>query len=104
MTATINVKEHKGEGFLTMITKFGEIKRTALDKYQNLRSNGLKTFDIEEGDELGWVLKSDGEDDIMIVTHKGQSIRFHETGVKSRSRTAGRPSWSPCRWRWRGSG
>lgn len=89
VTATINVKEHKGEGFLIMITRLGEIKRTALDKYQNLRSNGLKTFDIEEGDELGWVLKSDGTDDVIIVTHNGQSIRFHETGVKDRSRTAG---------------
>lgn len=89
VTATINVKEHKGEGFLTMITKFGEIKRTALDQYQNLRSNGLKTFDIEDGDELGWVLKSDGGDDIVIVTHNGQSIRFSEEDIKDRSRTAG---------------
>jgi DNA gyrase subunit A len=89
VTATINVKEHKGKGFLTMITRQGEIKRTALDQYQNLRSNGLKTFDIEDGDELGWVLKSDGKDDIIVVTHNGQSIRFKETDVKDRSRTAG---------------
>ncbi len=89
VTATINVKDHKGAGFLTMITKLGEIKRTALDSYQNLRSNGLKTFDIEDGDELGWVLKSGGKDDIIIVTHNGQSIRFHEKDVKDRSRTAG---------------
>ena len=89
VTATINVKEHKGEGYLTMITKYGEIKRTALVKYQNLRSNGLITFDIEPGDELGWVLKSDGKGDVMIVTHNGQSIRFHETDVRDRSRTAG---------------
>ncbi|MCH7904015.1 MAG: DNA gyrase subunit A [Armatimonadetes bacterium] len=89
VTATINVRDHKGEGYLTMITKFGEIKRTALAKYQNLRSNGLITFDIEPGDELGWVLESDGQGDIMIVTHNGQSIRFRETDVRDRSRTAG---------------
>jgi DNA gyrase subunit A len=89
VTATVNVKEHKGKGFLTMITRYGEIKRTALDQYQNLRSNGLKTFDIEEGDELIWVLKSDGKDDIVVVTHNGQSIRFKETDVRDRSRTAG---------------
>lgn len=89
VTATINVKDHKGLGYLTMITRHGEIKRTALDKYQNLRSNGLITFDIEEGDELGWVLKSGGDNDIVIITHNGQSIRFKEDDIKDRSRTAG---------------
>ena len=89
VTATINLKDHKGKGFLTMITKFGEIKRTALDRYQNLRSNGLIAFDIEEGDELGWVVKSEGNDEVIVVTHNGQSIRFKESDVTARSRTAG---------------
>ena len=89
VTASVNVKDVKGEGYLTMITRLGEIKRTALEKYANIRSNGLITFDIEEGDELGWVLKSDGDSDVLIVTHNGQSIRFHENTVKDRSRTAG---------------
>ncbi|MFM9873965.1 MAG: DNA gyrase subunit A [Fimbriimonadaceae bacterium] len=89
VTATVSVKDIKGEGFLTMITKFGEVKRTPMDSFQNLRSNGLRAFDIEEGDELGWVLTSAGNNDIMIVTHNGMSIRFAETDATSRSRAAG---------------
>ena len=89
VTATVNVKEIKGEGYLTMITKYGEIKRTALQNFANIRSNGLRAFDIEDGDELGWVLTSRGNDDIIIVTHNGMSIRFNETGARDRSRAAG---------------
>ncbi len=89
VTATISVKDIKGEGYLTMITKFGEIKRTPMQMFANLRSNGLRAFDIEEGDELGWVLASGGKDDILIVTHKGMSIRFDERDATSRSRAAG---------------
>lgn len=89
VTATVSVKDIKGEGFLTMITKYGEVKRTPMDSFANLRSNGLRAFDIEDGDELGWVLTSAGQNDIMIVTHNGMSIRFKETDATSRSRAAG---------------
>lgn len=89
VTATVSVKDIKGEGFLTMITKYGEIKRTPMNSFVNLRSNGLRAFDIEEGDELGWVLASGGTNHIMIVTHNGMSIRFDERDATSRSRAAG---------------
>lgn len=89
VTATVSVKDIRGEGFLTMITRKGEIKRTELSNFANLRSNGLIAFDIEEGDELGWALKTRGSDDIIIVTREGQSIRFRETTIRGRSRAAG---------------
>lgn len=89
VTATVSVKDISGEGFLTMITKYGEIKRTSMDKFANIRSNGIRAFDIEEGDELGWVLASGGSNHIIIVTHNGMSIRFDERKVTDRSRAAG---------------
>ncbi len=89
VTATVSVKDIKGEGYLTMITKYGEIKRTPMNSFVNLRSNGLRAFDIEEGDELGWVLSSAGTNHVMIVTHNGMSIRFDERDATSRSRAAG---------------
>jgi DNA gyrase subunit A len=89
VTATVSVKDITGDGYLTMITKQGEIKRTPLASFANIRSTGIIAFDIEEGDELGWVLKSRGNDDIVIITRNGQSIRFNEKGVTSRSRAAG---------------
>lgn len=89
VTATVAVRDIKGGGYLTLVTRQGEIKRTALIKYQNIRSNGLIAFDIEEGDELGWALKSAGTSDVIIVTRKGMSIRFRETDVRDKSRQAG---------------
>lgn len=89
VTATVRVKDIKGDGYLVMVTKRGEVKRTALSKFQNIRSNGLIAFDIEEGDELGWVLQSTGDQDVMCVTRQGLSIRFNETRARDRSRAAG---------------
>ena len=89
VTATISIKDIKGDGYLAMITKKGEIKRTALSNFSNIRTNGLIAFDIEEGDELGWVLMTNGEDDVLIVTRNGMSIRFNETEARDRSRAAG---------------
>jgi DNA gyrase subunit A len=89
VTATISVKNIAGEGFLTMITRQGEIKRTPMNAFANIRNNGLIAFDIEEGDELGWALKTRGNDDVIAVTKRGQSIRFNEKQATSRSRAAG---------------
>ncbi len=90
VTATVSVKNVQGgEGFLTMITNRGEIKRTPLAAFANIRNNGLIAFDIEEGDELNWSLKTRGNDDVILVTHNGQSIRFNEKQATSRSRAAG---------------
>ena len=95
VTATVSVKDMSGDGFLAMITRgtgakdSAEIKRTPLSAFANIRNNGIIAFDIEEGDELGWVLKTRGDDDVILVTREGQSIRFHETQATSRSRAAG---------------
>lgn len=89
VTATVSVKDINADGFLTMITRKGEIKRTELSKFSNIRSNGLIAFNIEEGDELGWVLRTAGSQDIILVTREGQSIRFNETQARGRGRQAG---------------
>ncbi len=95
VTATVSVKDMTSEGFLTMITRgtgakdSAEIKRTPLSAFANIRNNGLIAFDIEEGDELGWALKTRGDDDVILVTREGQSIRFNEKQATSRSRAAG---------------
>jgi DNA gyrase subunit A len=89
VTATVSIKDIQGEGFLTLITRKGEVKRTPLNAFSNIRNNGLIAFDIEEGDELGWALKTRGKDDVILITHKGQSIRFNEQNATSRSRAAG---------------
>lgn len=89
VTATVSVRDIRGEGYLTMVTRRGEIKRTELSNFSNIRSNGIIAFDIEEGDELAWVLRTRGKDDVILITRNGQSIRFSETALRDRSRAAG---------------
>ncbi len=95
VTATVSVKDLGAEGFLTMITRgtgekrWAEIKRTPLSAFANIRNNGLIAFDIEAGDELGWALKTKGDEDVLLVTREGQSIRFSESAATARSRAAG---------------
>ena len=89
ITATVAVKDMDVEGYMIMATELGEVKKTDLSEFQNLRSNGLKCFDIEEGDALRWVAISRGNDEIILVTRNGMSIRFHENDLRSAGRTSG---------------
>ncbi|MER3495842.1 MAG: DNA gyrase subunit A [Armatimonadota bacterium] len=100
VTATISVKDLAAEGYLTLVTRglgvdangkkrSPEVKRTPLSAFAKIRNNGLIAFDIEEGDELAWALRTDGKDDIIVVSREGLSVRFPETKVTSRSRSAG---------------
>ena len=89
ITASVPVKEIGGEGHLVMATRLGEVKRTAINSFQYLRTNGLRAFDIEEGDELRWVRQTTGEDDLIMVTRKGMAIRFSEKNLRVASRASG---------------
>jgi DNA gyrase subunit A len=90
ITATIPIRDLRtAEGFLLMVTERGEIKRTKMEEYANLRANGLITFDLEPNDRLGWVRHTTGKDQIILTTVRGMAIRFEETEVPSRGRAAG---------------
>jgi DNA gyrase subunit A len=90
ITATIPMREFKDQpGYLLFVTERGEVKRTAMTEFQNLRASGLICFDIEENDALRWIAHTTGENEIVLVTAKGMSIRFPETDVPSRGRAAG---------------
>ena len=89
VTAILPIQNLQGAGYLVFATEYGEVKRTALSEFANLRSNGLNCFDIEEGDNLNWVKHTDGKQDIVMVTRDGLSIRFTEADVPTRGRAAG---------------
>ena len=89
ITAIVPVKEIGGEGYLVMATRLGEVKRTAISEFHYLRANGLRAFDIEEGDELRWVRLTDGNDTLIMVTRMGMSIRFSEKNLRIASRASG---------------
>jgi DNA gyrase subunit A len=71
-----------------MSTKNGIIKKTEIGEFENIRSNGLIAINLESGDELTWVRPTTGDDDLILVTAEGKSIRFHESDVRPMGRTA----------------
>ncbi|MBD3238055.1 MAG: DNA gyrase subunit A [Candidatus Moranbacteria bacterium] len=74
--------------YLFMVTKFGKIKKTKLQAFENLRSSGIYAIKLAGQDVLWWVKPTYGDDEIMLVTSQGQSIRFSEKDVRVMGRTA----------------
>jgi DNA gyrase subunit A len=75
--------------FMVMATKMGEVKKTPIDNFTSVRSSGLIAMDLESGDELVSVRLATDKDDVIMVTGKGQSIRFDVKSLRSASRTSG---------------
>jgi DNA gyrase subunit A len=81
-------KEEKEGGQFFFATEKGVIKRVEAAAFANIRQNGLIAIKLRENDSLGWVRWTSGEDEIFLVTQKGQSIRFPEGEVRSMGRVA----------------
>ena len=88
VNAMIRVPEFSEGQYLCMVTRKGIIKRTELEAYRNVRKNGVIAISLDENDELAWVHLTSGEDDLLVATRKGMSIRFHETDARPLGRTA----------------
>ncbi len=74
--------------YLTMVTRDGYIKRTAVDEFENILSTGIRAIRLEDGDQLVDVEVTDGTKDIVIATAGGFAIRFDENEARSMGRTA----------------
>jgi DNA gyrase subunit A len=79
-------EEEDREKFVTLATKNGLVKKSAVKLYDNIRQSGIVAITLNDGDELVWGKITSGEDNIMLITHNGKSIRFSETEVKSSQR------------------
>lgn len=89
VTAMIPVSCLDEEGlFLNMITKRGISKRCDLCAYKNMRRNGLRAINLDEGDELVSVKLTDGTRKIIVATNAGMAIEYDETQVSVLGRTA----------------
>jgi len=77
-----------GIKYLVMATKDGIIKKTSLEEFENVRKSGLIAMTLKKGDLLKKVAKTTGDDDIILVTKKGQSICFKEKDIRPMGRTA----------------
>lgn len=79
-------QKEQGVGFIIMATKNGTIKKSKLSEYENIRRSGIVAIKLEKGDELTWAKLTSGNDDILLVSHEGKSIRFSETEVRPTAR------------------
>ncbi len=93
MPASPNGKVSSGEGknggkYLVMVTKNGRIKKTDLKEFENVRKSGIIAIKLEKGDALKKVVKTTGEDDIVLTTKNGIAIRFKEKDIRPMGRGA----------------
>lgn len=79
-------EKEDAEFFITLATKQGLIKKTAVKLYENIRQNGIIAITLNDDDELVWGKLTTGQDDVMLITYQGKSIRFSETEVKASNR------------------
>lgn len=89
ITAIIKHEKNANEdGYLFMATKKGTVKKTPVKDYANVRTNGLIAIKLDEGDELRWIKRTTGENDVIVSTSAGQAIRFNEKDTRPMGRSA----------------
>ena len=88
LVAVMPVRDFSEEVYLTMVTKQGVIKKSSLADYQNIRASGINAINIDEGDELLDIIRTDGKRQIFIATHDGMAVRFNESDVRPMGRVA----------------
>ena len=77
-----------GDRFLVMVTRGGTVKRLPVESLKNIRNNGIRALKLDEDDELISVRETDGDRNILIATHDGSAVCFHETDIRAMGREA----------------
>ena len=88
VSAMLHVREMDETSYLVFATRSGTVKRMALSALRNIRTSGIRALTLDEGDELINVMRTDGEQNILMATHNGQAICFAETDVRAMGREA----------------
>ncbi|MBE6688669.1 MAG: DNA gyrase subunit A [Ruminococcaceae bacterium] len=88
ITAFVSGDKLNSDAYLTMVTKLGVIKRTSISRFKSIRKGGIIAISLDEGDELLYVSKTDGNCDIMIATNEGACVRFKEEYIRETGRTS----------------
>ena len=88
ITAAVAVPNFSQAEYLVMSTVRGRVKRSALSEYSSVRPSGVIAITLEEGDELGWVRMTNGKEEILFVTARGQALRYSETAIRPVGRQA----------------
>ena len=89
ITALLAVTNWTSNMFLLMLTKAGEIKKTSLDRFSSIKRNGLIAMGLKHGDELASARIATDSDDVILISQRGQAIRFKVKNLRTASRTSG---------------
>ncbi|MDO5040635.1 MAG: DNA gyrase subunit A [Peptoniphilus sp.] len=84
----IPVKEFDPDLNILMATKKGTVKKTSFEEYKNIRKTGIISMNLKEGDSIIATMLTNGEEDVVIATRKGKSIRFSEKDVRNTARNS----------------
>ncbi len=76
------------DSYLVFVTRNGTVKRMSQAALKNIRSNGIRALNLDEGDELISVIQTSGDENILIATHDGMSVCFNEQDARPMGRTA----------------
>jgi DNA gyrase subunit A len=88
ITAAVPVPDFDAAEYCTMVTQKGKIKRVMLSEFASVRPSGLIAMGLAEDDELGWVRPTSGGGEVVIITERGQALRFSEDEVRPMGRPA----------------
>ena len=89
ITAMLLTRDMEEDSYLVMVTRNGTVKRLTLESLNTNRKGGIRALTLDEGDELITVLKTTGQERIVIATEKGMAICFEEKDVRPMGRDAG---------------
>ncbi len=89
ITAAISLPESLEHGYLMFATRSGEVKRLRIEDVPGMTSNAFNVMDVEKDDLLGWVMVTNGENEVVLTTAMGQAIRFSESDVRPTGLPAG---------------
>jgi DNA gyrase subunit A len=89
VTAVVAVSEFTSGGYMLMATSGGEIKKTAVESFSSVRSSGLIAVDLDKGDSLVAARLAMDKDDVILVTNRGQSVRFPVFELRASLRASG---------------
>jgi len=89
ITAALSLPETLEQGYLMFSTTNGEIKRLRIEDLPGMTTNAFNVMDVEKNDKLGWVMVTNGENEVILSTAQGQAIRFSESDVRPTGMGAG---------------
>jgi DNA gyrase subunit A len=88
ITAIVSLKEFSDNTFLFMGTARGVVKKVMTSEFVNAKTKGIRAINLDEGDKLVSALLTGGEDEVVIISRKGQALRTHEEAVRAMGRSS----------------